>query len=128
RAVVVLAVLRKALKTVKKRVGDERIVITGAGASGIATAKLLMKEGARHIIGCDRAGAIYAGRTENMNPMKDWFAKHTNPPRVRGGASDGLAEARLVARPTRVGVDLLQGMNSAKHGSVRFPWAYPRSD
>src|SRR5438270_1703200 len=69
-AVVVLAALINALKVVKKRLGDARIVITGAGASGIATAKLLMKEGARHIIGCDRAGAIYAGRTENMNAMQ----------------------------------------------------------
>src|SRR5882672_5733088 len=66
-AVVVLAALINALKVVKKRLPDVRIVITGAGASGIATAKLLMKEGAKHIVGCDRAGAIYAGRTENMN-------------------------------------------------------------
>src|SRR5206468_2993197 len=50
-SVVVLAALINALKVVKKRLGDVRIVITGAGASGIATAKLLMKEGARHIIG-----------------------------------------------------------------------------
>src|SRR5437867_2157521 len=58
-AVVVLAALINALKIVKKRLGDARIVITGAGASGIATAKLLMKEGAKNIVGCDRAGAIY---------------------------------------------------------------------
>src|SRR5213080_4822166 len=47
-AVVVLAALINALKVVKKRLGDARIVITGAGASGIATAKLLMKEGAKN--------------------------------------------------------------------------------
>src|SRR5213080_4822165 len=47
-AVVVLAALINALKIVKKRLGDARIVITGAGASGIATAKLLMKEGAKN--------------------------------------------------------------------------------
>ena len=46
-----------------------------AGASGIATAKLLMKEGARHIIACDRAGILFKGRTENMNSMKEWFAE-----------------------------------------------------
>src|SRR5687767_7959475 len=53
-AVVVLAAVLNALKIVKKKLGDVRIVFTGAGASGIATAKLLMKEGAKHIIGCDR--------------------------------------------------------------------------
>src|SRR2546421_2195763 len=92
-AVVVLAALINALKVVKKRLPDVRIVITGAGASGIATAKLLMKEGAKHIVGCDRAGAIYAGRTENMNSMKEWFAKHTNPRKIRGTAGEGLVDA-----------------------------------
>src|SRR5262249_60843100 len=72
-AVVVLAALINALKIVGKNLSDARIVFTGAGASGIATAKLLMLEGARHIIGCDRAGTIYRGRTENMNSMKQWF-------------------------------------------------------
>jgi malate dehydrogenase (oxaloacetate-decarboxylating) len=57
-AVVVLAALLNALKLVKKKLPDARIVFTGVGASGIATSKLLMKAGARHIIGCDRAGAI----------------------------------------------------------------------
>src|SRR5262247_3485945 len=67
-AVVVLAALLNALKIVRKDPRRIRVVVTGVGATGIATAKLLMKEGARHIIGCDRAGSIYAGRTENMNP------------------------------------------------------------
>src|SRR6202040_4034977 len=69
-AVVVLAALINALKVVGKKLADVRIVFTGAGASGIATAKLLMLEGARHIVGCDRAGTIYRGRTDNMNSMK----------------------------------------------------------
>src|SRR5881296_4693986 len=85
-AVVVLAAIINALKVVGKKLPDVRIVFTGAGASGIATAKLLMKAGARHIIACDRAGAIYRGRTDNMNPMKEWFTKHTNEKRLRGSA------------------------------------------
>src|SRR3989338_6015876 len=54
-AVVVLAAMLNALKVVKKRLSDARVVFTGAGASGIATAKLLMRAGARHIVTCDRA-------------------------------------------------------------------------
>src|SRR5439155_458075 len=65
----------------------------GAGASGIATAKLLMAVGCRHIIGCDRTGALYAGRQENMNPMKAWFAEHTNEKRLRGTVADALKGA-----------------------------------
>src|SRR5262249_56596263 len=92
-AVVVLAALLNALKVVRKRLADVRIVFTGVGASGIATAKLLMKAGAKNIVGCDRAGVIYRGRTENMNSMKEWFAQHTNPNRLRGTAGDALADA-----------------------------------
>src|SRR6202165_4085081 len=92
-AVVVLAALINALKVVGKKLSDVRIVFTGAGASGIATAKLLMLEGARHIVGCDRAGTIYRGRTDNMNPMKQWFAEHTNAEGFRGSAGEALKGA-----------------------------------
>src|SRR5437764_683568 len=124
-AVVVLAALINALKVVKKRLGDARIVITGAGASGIATAKLLMKEGARHIIGCDRAGAIYAGRTENMNPMKEWFAKHTNPRRVRGTAGDALADADVFIGLSGPGVVSLKDIKTMNRDPIVFAMANP---
>src|SRR5438876_1167472 len=91
-AVVVLAALLNALKIVKKRLSDARIVFTGAGASGIATAKLLMRAGAQHIIACDRAGALYRGRADSMNPMKEWLAQHTNSKRLRGTAGDALLD------------------------------------
>jgi len=113
-AVVVLAALLNALKIVKKRLGDVRIVFTGVGASGIATARLLMKEGAKHIIGCDRTGAIYKGRTENMNSMKQWFAEHTNPRRVRGTAGEALAGADVyigLSGPGAVSLKDVKGMN-----------------
>src|SRR5207248_16245 len=124
-AVVVLAALINALKVVKKRLGDARIVITGVGASGIATAKLLMKEGARHIIGCDRAGAIYAGRTENMNPMKEWFAKHTNPRRVRGTAGDALADADVFIGLSGPGVVSLKDIKTMNRDPIVFAMANP---
>src|SRR5580765_1847635 len=94
-AVVTLAALINALKVVGKKLADVRIVFTGAGASGIATAKLLMLEGARHIVGCDRAGTIYRGRTDNMNSMKQWFAEHTNQEGLRGSAGDALKGADI---------------------------------
>jgi malate dehydrogenase (oxaloacetate-decarboxylating) len=124
-AVVVLAALLNALKIVKKRLGDARIVITGAGASGIATAKLLMKEGARHIIGCDRAGAIYAGRTENMNPMKEWFAKHTNPQRVHGSAGDALTGTDVFIGLSGPGVVSLKDIKAMNRDPIVFAMANP---
>src|SRR5687768_2416870 len=124
-AVVVLAAVLNALKIVKKKLGDVRIVFTGAGASGIATAKLLMKEGAKHIIGCDRAGAIYRGRTENMNPMKEWFAEHTNPRRIRGTAGDALAGADIFIGLSGPGVVSLKDIKTMNRDSIVFAMANP---
>ena len=92
-AVVTLAALLNALKIVNKKLSDVKIVFTGAGASAIATAKLMMLEGARHITACDRAGALYRGRTENMNPMKQWFAEHTNADGMKGTVREALIGA-----------------------------------
>src|SRR6266436_1472212 len=124
-AVVVLAAIINALKVVKKRLPDVRIVITGAGASGIATAKLLMKEGAKHIVGCDRAGAIYAGRTENMNPMKEWFARHTNPKALRGTAGDALVRADVFIGLSGPGVVSLKDIKAMNRDPIVFAMANP---
>jgi malate dehydrogenase (oxaloacetate-decarboxylating) len=124
-AVVVLAALMNALKLVKKRLPDARIVFTGAGASGIATAKLLMKAGARHVVGCDRAGAIYKGRKENMNSMKEWFAQHTNPTRVRGTAGDALAGADVYIGLSGPGVVSLKDIKAMNRDAIVFAMANP---
>src|SRR6266513_3193144 len=119
-AVVVLAAVLNALKVVKKKLPEARIVFTGAGASGIATAKLLMKAGAKHIIGCDRAGAIYKGRKENMNSMKEWFAEHTNPRRVQGSAGDALEGADIFIGLSGPGVVSLKDIKTMNKDSIVF--------
>ncbi len=124
-AVVVLAAVLNALKVVKKKLPDARIVFTGAGASGIATAKLLMKAGARHIIGCDRAGAIYKGRTENMNSMKQWFAEHTNPRRIRGSAGEALVGADVFIGLSGPGVVSLKDIKTMNRDPIVFAMANP---
>lgn len=92
-AVVVMAALINALKIVGKNLADLKIVINGVGAGGMATAKLLTLAGVRNIVGCDRAGAIYKGRTEHMNPTKEWLAGSTNPENARGSLLDVLENA-----------------------------------
>src|SRR6059036_1318081 len=119
-AVVVLASLLNALKVVRKRLSDVRIVFTGVGASGIATTKLLMKAGAKHIVGCDRAGAIYRGRTENMNSMKEWFAQHTNPKRLRGTAGDALVDADVFIGLSGPGVVGLKDIKAMRRDPIVF--------
>jgi len=93
--VVVLAALLNSLKLVKKRIEDMKIVVAGVGASGVACSKIIMNAGARNIIGVDRTGAIYKGRKEHMNFMKDWYAEHTNPGNEKGKISDVIAGADM---------------------------------
>src|SRR5437667_5298299 len=124
-AVVVLASLLNALKVVRKRLSDVRIVFTGVGASGIATTKLLMKAGAKHIVGCDRAGAIYRGCTENMNSMKEWFAQHTNPKRLRGTAGDALVDADVFIGLSGPGVVGLKDIKAMRRDPIVFAMANP---
>jgi malate dehydrogenase (oxaloacetate-decarboxylating) len=124
-AVVVLAALLNALKIVGKSLAEAKIVFTGAGASGIATAKLLMLAGARRIIACDRAGVLYCGRAENMNSMKQWFADHTNPEHVRGSASDALAGADVFIGLSGPGVVTVGDIKSMARDPIVFAMANP---
>ena len=94
-AIVVLAALLNALKITGEQIEDLKVVVSGVGASGVACSKILMNAGVENIIGCDSQGAIYKGRTENMNFMKDWYAENTNPEGIRGGLTEAVAGANL---------------------------------
>ena len=59
---------------VGKRLEDVKIVVSGAGAAAISISRLLLRAGARDVTLCDRKGAIYAGRAENMNWIKTEMA------------------------------------------------------
>jgi malate dehydrogenase (oxaloacetate-decarboxylating) len=112
-AVVVLAALQNALKVVGKSLGDIRMTISGAGAAGIAVAKLLATVGVKRIVCCDRSGAISLGRTERMNPGKEWLAENTNPDRVTGSLRDAIAGADVfvgVSAPNLLTVDDVKRM------------------
>jgi malate dehydrogenase (oxaloacetate-decarboxylating) len=112
-AVVVLAALLNAVKIVKKEMADLRVVISGVGAAGVACAKIFMSVGITHIIGCDSKGAIYRGRKEGMNPVKEWFAENTNPENKKGLLSDVMEGADLflgVSGPNVLSVDDVKKM------------------
>ncbi len=83
-AVVILAGLQNALTIVGKSLEDVRVVVNGLGAAGVATIRLLLAAGVQNIVGCDRAGALYRGRKDNMNPVKEDMASRTNPERHKG--------------------------------------------
>ncbi len=87
-AIVVLAALINACKLTEKTAETLRIVINGAGAAGIATARLLTTWGVRDIVVCDSNGALYAGREESadrvLDAMTDYITRTTNPRGAHG--------------------------------------------
>ncbi|MDP2841096.1 MAG: NADP-dependent malic enzyme [Candidatus Methanoperedens sp.] len=91
-ATVALSGLINALKVVGKKFGEIKVVISGAGAAGTATAKLLLDRGAGDVIVTDTAGIIYKGR-EGMNPYKKELAEHTNKKRISGTLADAMKGA-----------------------------------
>src|SRR5687768_9693310 len=92
-AVVVLAALINALKIVGKQMDEIKVVVNGVGAAGVACSKIIMAAGVQNIIGCDQLGAIYRGRTQNMNWVKDWYAQNTNPSLEQGSIHDVIKGA-----------------------------------
>ena len=112
-AVITLAGLTNALKVVGKKLEDVKIVFNGAGAAAIAIVKLLLSAGARDITLCDRKGAIYTGRTEGMNPVKEEIAKVTNPAHQAGSLAEMLVGADVfigVSAPGAVTTEMVKTM------------------
>lgn len=92
-AVVVLAALINALKITGKKIEDIKLVVNGIGAAGVACSKIVMAAGVKNIVGCDTTGALFQGRKENMNWVKDWFARNTNPDGEQGTVHDVIKGA-----------------------------------
>ena len=112
-AVVVLAALLNAFKVVGKDMGAVKVVLSGAGAAGIATANLLIDVGFTDVVVCDSKGAIYAGRPDGMNPFKEEVARRGNRRNVAGSLADALRGADVfigVSAPGTVSTDMVKTM------------------
>jgi malate dehydrogenase (oxaloacetate-decarboxylating) len=94
-AVVVLAALLNALRLTRQKLDRLRIVISGAGAAGMAVARILLRGGAHDIVVCDREGVLHEGRLPNLNESKAWLARHTNPRNLKGRIQDALGGANV---------------------------------
>ncbi len=123
-AVVTLAALRNSLRLVDKRIEDLRIVMSGAGAAGVAIAKILMDAGASDIVAVDRKGSIHGGR-DGLDPSKRWLADHANPEGRSGSLRDVLAGSDVfigVSAPGLLGRDDVATMAD---GRIVFAMANP---
>jgi len=123
-AIVVLAALINALKVVDKRLEDVRIAVAGVGAAGTAILKLLKSQGARHLVGFSRQGALHAGM-QTEDDHRAWIIENTNDEGFTGSLQEGLAGADVF-----IGVssgDLLTGDDIAtmNDGAIVFALANP---
>ena len=88
-AVVVLAALLSGAKLVKKQIQNLKIVISGAGAAGIAICEMLLNVGVEDVILLDSKGAI-SNQRKDLNEIKTAYMAKTNPRHVHGGAKEAL--------------------------------------
>jgi malate dehydrogenase (oxaloacetate-decarboxylating) len=112
-AIVTLAGLINALRVVKKDKSTVKVVVNGAGAAAVSITKLLLSEGYADITLCDRTGAIYEGRKENMNAAKEELAKVTNLKKQAGTLADVLVGADVflgVSAPKTVTTEMVKTM------------------
>lgn len=123
-AVVVLAALINALKVVQKDIKSIRAVISGAGAAGIAIARLLLAVGIGDLVICDRQGAIYSGR-DGLNSIKEEMAAITNKNRISGGIGQALKGSDVFIGVSSPGIVTADMVRSMAPGAILFPMANP---
>ena len=126
-AVVVLAAILNASKVVDKRMEDLKVVMTGVGAAGVATAKLLMTAGVTNILGFDRRGILHRRRDYGDNAAKAWFAQATNPDNEQGDIRAALAGADLFIGLSSPGVLTVDDLKRNEPRPYRPGHGQPRS-
>ncbi|MDD7517392.1 NADP-dependent malic enzyme [Ruminococcus flavefaciens] len=124
-AVVTLAAMLNALKVVGKKLDEIRVVTSGAGAAGIAIIKLLISMGLKDVVLCDRNGAIYKGRPEGMNPMKDEMAEITNKQMRKGSLEEVIKGADVFIGVSAPGCVTPEMVKSMADKPILFPMANP---
>ncbi len=123
-AIVVLAGLLNALRLVGKRMEDVKVVVSGVGAAGVATTRILAAAGVRRIVGCDRRGAIYRGRPD-LAGIKAIYAEETNPEGERGSCDQVLAGADVFIGLSAPGAVSVDGIKSMAGDAIVFAMANP---
>jgi len=112
-AIITLAGLSNALKVVGKKKENVKVVVSGAGAAAVSITKLLLSDGFRDVTLCDRKGAIYEGRRESMNWIKEEMALVTNRSKKAGSLADMMVGADVfigVSAPGIVSQDMVRSM------------------
>jgi len=124
-AVVTLAALINSLKIVDKKMEEIVVVINGAGAAGMAIAKILIDLNVRDILMCDTTGIIYKGRSEGMNIYKEEIAEKTNKNLKRGSLKDAVISTDVFIGVSKAGVLTQEMVKTMNLDSIIFAMANP---
>ena len=112
-AIVVLAALINTMRLTHRKLKDLKIVVSGAGAAGVAITKMLLSIKAKNLLVCDSKGIIHPKRRLELNESKLWLAEHTNPRGIPGSLGDALRGANVfigVSGPNIVDKRMLRRM------------------
>ena len=123
-AVVVAAAVINALRVVDKKIEDCTAVFSGAGAAGIAIAKLLISQGIKSVIMCDSKGIICKG-DEKLNAAKQAIAEFTNPDRKTGALADAMQGADIFIGVSAPGIVTEEMVASMAKNPIVLPMANP---
>jgi malate dehydrogenase (oxaloacetate-decarboxylating) len=125
-AVVTLAALRNAARLSGREIGQLRAVISGAGAAGVAIAKMLVEAGIGDVALADRKGIISAGR-EDLTDVKREVAGFTNKAGIAGSLEDALAGADVFIGVSG-GTVAEEAVASMAEGAFVFAMANPNPE
>lgn len=124
-ACVVLAGLINAAKIASKKLSDLKVVVNGFGAGGVACTRMLLSAGVKNIIPCDRAGIVYRGRKDRMNPVKDELIQVTNPDNLQGDVADALKGADVFIGVSKPGAITREMVTTMAKDPIIFALANP---
>jgi len=127
-AIVTVAGLVNALKLSGKSMSSIKVVANGAGAAGIAIIKLLYHFGVRDIIMCDTKGAIYEGRPNGMNSVKNEVATFTNQDRKEGSLEEVIEGADVFIGVSAAGALTKEMVGKMAKDPVIFAMANPNPE
>ncbi|PCI24827.1 NAD-dependent malic enzyme [Candidatus Peregrinibacteria bacterium] len=123
-AIVTLSALINAAQVVKKDIKTLRVVLSGAGAAGVAITKLFQYYGIKNIIVCDSQGIMYSGR-DHMNEVKNMLVESANPNNMRGSLSDALKGADVFVGVSKGGLLSQDMVRSMANDAIVFAMANP---
>ena len=123
-AIVVLAALINALKVVGKDLADVRIVLSGAGAAGMAILAVLLEAGAQHVVVSDKDGVIHAAR-EGLAAELDSVAERTNVDGRTGALRDVLPGADVFIGVSAPNILTGEDIRTMAEGAIVFALANP---